>query len=157
MSSPTIDWQAQVPRSAFWLGAAGALPFILLALVSIIPDSEISQTSLTALTAYGAVILSFLGGIHWGLAIAAPEEDEANNQLLKRLGWSVVPSLVAWLALLLPILPGLIVLAIAFALWLVFDMRTTMNASAPIWYPRLRAPLTAVVVCCLLLGAFVAS
>ena len=54
--------------------------------------------SATALLAWGAAMLSFLGAVHWGLAIAQP--DAPGNR--SRLALGAVPVLVATLALLLP-------------------------------------------------------
>jgi hypothetical protein len=53
-------------------------------------------------SAYGAVILSFLGGIQRGSAIAV------DNVSLPRLGLSVTLSLIAWVVLLLPLSTWLI-------------------------------------------------
>ena len=50
-----------------------------------------------ALVAYGAVILAFLGGVHWGFALPEPSGRGERARLV--LG--VVPSLVGWVALLL--------------------------------------------------------
>jgi len=52
-----------------------------------------------ALTAYGATIASFLGAIHWGLAMRDPNRAPVLHYV-----WDVVPSLLAWLALLLAVL-----------------------------------------------------
>lgn len=97
---------------------------------------------MAAFMAYGAVILSFLGGIHWGLAIAS---DLGDGSLPRRLVVSVVPSIVAWAGLLLPLRVGLLVLAVGFAAMLYVDTRATRVGEAPPWYPRLRGPLSAVV------------
>ena len=48
---------------------------------------------------------------------------------------------------------GLLLLVVAFACLLVFDSQASRKAQAPAWYPRLRLPLTAVVVVSLMLGA----
>jgi hypothetical protein len=111
-----------------------------------------------ALPGYGAVILSFLGGIHWGMAIAGPvappaTATAAGRRLGRRLAWSVVPSLVGWAALLVPPVAGLFVLAAAFAVQLGIDLRATKRGAAPAWYPRLRVPLTLVVVASLAVAA----
>lgn len=47
---------------------------------------------------YSATILSFLGAIHWGTALADGATGAASSGAPKflRFGWSVVPSLVAW-------------------------------------------------------------
>jgi hypothetical protein len=129
----------RIPPAAAWLGAAGLLPFLGLALAALILGGAASATALRALLAYGAVILSFLGGIHWGLAIAAP----ATQRLTAWLCLSIIPSLLAWVALLLPAPAGLLLLAASIAAMLLPDRRATASGQAPAWYPALRLPLSA--------------
>ncbi len=131
-----------VPATAIWLGALGLLPFGGTALAAAFLDHRYGVWAMAALMAYGAVILSFLGGIHWGLAIAS---DAGNGTLPRRLVVGVVPSLVAWAGLLLPPRVGLLVLAAGFAAILYVDFRAARIGEAPPWYPRLRGPLSAVV------------
>lgn len=138
--------KASIPAAANWLGALGALPFVVLAVSGTILEPAGRQTAMVALVAYGAIILSFLGGVHWGLAIAGFGPSGADSALVRRLSFSVVPALVGWSALLLPMSTGLMVLAAAFALLLVFDFVASRSGEAPAWYPQLRWPLTAVVV-----------
>jgi ABC-type dipeptide/oligopeptide/nickel transport system permease subunit len=107
-----------------------------------------------ALVAYGASILSFLGGIHWGLAIGSKSSPD-DGRLKARLTLSVIPSLVGWAALLVAETPALIILVIAIAAMLWVDIRATRMGHAPPWYPKLRTPLTCVVVATLLFGAFI--
>ena len=147
-----MDGDNHVPPSAAWLGGLGALPFIGLAGAAPFLDSALRTFVVHALVAYGAVILSFLGGVHWGLAIAA--RGNADQQELRtRLIVSVIPSLAAWVALLLPEKTGMLILAgdIAAMLWV--DLRATRAGHAPPWYPKIRIPLTCVVIAALLLGA----
>ena len=66
---------------------------------------------------------------------------------------SVIPSLAAWTALLFPENLGLLMLAAAVAAMLWVDLRATEAGHAPPWYPKLRIPLTCVVVAALLFGA----
>ncbi len=143
---------AKVPLSAAWLGGLGALPFIGLAGAMPFLVGAPRNLAAEALIAYGATILSFLGGIHWGLAIA-PQGDARRARLPVRLILSVVPSLAAWAALLVENTTGLFVLAAAIAAMLWVDLRATRAGEAPPWYPTLRIPLTCIVVAALLLGA----
>jgi len=136
-----------MPKPALWLGAAGALPF--LALAAAVPFAR--DAAQHALAAYAATILSFLGGIHWGLAIAQ------NRDLTPRLVLSVIPSLVAWVALLLPAPACLLLQAACLAAWLPADLRATRLGQAPAWYPSLRIPLSIVVTICLIAGATLAG
>ena len=62
--------KTQVPAAAKWLGVLGAMPFVFLAVAGPFLEASVQERAHFALVAYGAIILSFLGGIHWGLAIA---------------------------------------------------------------------------------------
>jgi ABC-type proline/glycine betaine transport system permease subunit len=105
-----------------------------------------------ALVAYGATILSFLGGVHWGLAIGAHNSAQ-DGKLPARLILSVMPSLAGWAALLVSESTGLFILVLAIAAMLWVDIRATRMGEAPSWYPKLRIPLTCVVVATLMVGA----
>ena len=136
MTRPAIP----IPPVARVLGFAGLLPFAATAMAGFFPAWPAPATP--ALIGYGAVILSFLGGIRWGMAMGAPDMGA-------RLVVSVMPSLVGWLALLVPPAAGLILLATGFAAMLVVDLAVR---EAPSWYPRLRLPLSVGAIACLLLG-----
>ncbi len=142
-----------VPPAAKWLGAAGAIPFVFLAVAGPFLDGALRADASFALAAYGAVILSFLGGVHWGLAIAGSGPRANQEALLRPLTVSVVPSLIAWFALFLPTAAGLLVLAGAFAVMLLVDLLASRSGQAPAWYPTLRWPLTIAVAASLMLGA----
>ncbi len=141
--------QTNVPVSAAWLGGLGAVPFVGLAGALPWLAGGIKPLVVHALLAYGATILSFLGGVHWGLAIKTPPGEG----LQARLVLSVMPSLVAWVALLVGAQPGLMLLALAIAAMLWVDLRATRLGHAPWWYPKLRLPLSAIVCSALVFGA----
>jgi len=153
-SSHTTDAN-QVPASAKWLGGLGLIPFVGLTLSIPLLDQSLKAQAVFALCAYGAVILSFLGGIRWGLAIAPANTAPQAFALLPRLSLSVAPSLLGWVALLLPARACLLLLAATFSWMLWSDLRVAARGEAPVWYPRLRWPLTATVVCALVLAALI--
>ena len=126
--------QTHVPSAAKWLGALGAVPFVFLALAGSFIDASFQERAHFGLAAYGAVILSFLGGIHWGLAIADADPVQSNGAALARLGISVLPSLVGWSALLISRPIGLLVLAAAFLGLLLFDLHASRKTQTPAWY-----------------------
>lgn len=95
------------------LGYAGLLPFVSLALASYLLAPEQQADVLSALRGYAATIVSFLGAIHWGLTLR-----DAATPSTRMLAWGVLPSLLAWLALMLPISSGLWLLAAG--LWACF-------------------------------------
>lgn len=130
----------RVPRSAAVLGTLGLTPFVGLATGAAVSDDSLQAAMATALVAYGAVILSFLGGIQWGLALQHGGDGTPRAGLLCL---SVVPSLAGWAALLLtsPSI-GAGLLAGCFAAVFAIDAWLSMRGAAPSWYPRLRAPLT---------------
>ena len=142
----------KTPASAAWLGGLGAAPFVALAGGAPFLVGAPRLWALHALLAYGAIILSFLGGIQWGLAIARPG-GASPDTLGGRLIVSITPSLAAWGALLVPERAGLILLALSIAAMLWVDLRATRLGQAPAWYPRLRIPLSCAVIATLVLGA----
>lgn len=86
-------------RWALWLGYAGLLPFAGLTWASLGAATPWNMCAAAALLAYGASILSFMGAIHWGLAMRASAGDDTrhrNGQFI----WGVFPSLLAWCAML---------------------------------------------------------
>ena len=69
-STDPIGDRKEIPGVARLLGYAGLLPFLLTAaLMWFATDAGIAATAHKMLIAYGAIILSFLGGIRWGLCI----------------------------------------------------------------------------------------
>lgn len=128
-----------VPVYPRWLGSIGALPFVSLAILIWVPG-EHRTLAAQALLAYGAVILSFVGALHWGLAMSVQSLHHTSS------GWlylgSVMPALLAWLALLLP---GALAVAILLAgLWGHYaqDRRLARVMILPAWYLPLRLVLT---------------
>ena len=115
MMTDTLDilWR----RERAWLGYAGLFPFAaaLVALVSV-TDPAGRTLAIDVMRYYSAVIASFLGAVHWGVAVLDPDMRRA------RLRWGVMPALIAWTLLLLPptaALPGFVVLfaAILYVDW----------------------------------------
>ena len=94
---------------ATWLGYAGLVPFVALALSLRFLPAELRDFSVFALTAYAATITSFLGAIHWGLAMRDAQSTNAAGSDYALFAWGVVPSLAAWVALLLAIFSGPVV------------------------------------------------
>lgn len=86
---------------ALKLGYAGLLPFVAGALLVWIVNAEAHPYATLALSAYAAVIVSFLGGIHWGVGFR-----DGDPRLF---AWGVVPSLVAWPAVIMPASAGLVI------------------------------------------------
>ena len=134
-----------VPALPRWLGLAGLLPQFTCVAVLYAGPAEWREAALAIAFAYAALILSFLGGMWWGIAAAAPAA-----QRRKALGWlwiaAVLPSLVA-LACFLPWAlgwewpePSLVMLGGALLVSLGVDAK--LGALAPRWWMTLRVPLS---------------
>ncbi len=101
----------RLPFPALWLGLAGLVPFAATTIIAL-GGGRFSGLAVDALLAYGAVILAFLGAVHWGLALAEPGDAAAARS---RLTLGVLPSLVGWTALLAPVWIGFGILVAGFA------------------------------------------
>ncbi len=137
----------RLPALAIVLGVAGLLPFLAFGLGSVSTNLITSRVAAYVLIGYGAVILSFVGAVHWGFTLAT-EHDPAERP---RLLLGVVPALVGWAALALtlstlqPVL-GLLVLIAGFILTAVAEWHGHSRGWVPGGYITLRLILTAVVV-----------
>ncbi|TQF79402.1 DUF3429 domain-containing protein [Elioraea sp. Yellowstone] len=134
-----------LPFPAFWLGLGGIVPFAACGAALLLGPEGWRGLALAALIAYGAVILAFLGAVHWGLALAATAEAETRHART-RLTLGVVPALIGWGALLLPPWAGLTVLICGFlAVWAT-EEGASREGLVPARYLWLRRLLTLAVV-----------
>lgn len=139
------------PQMAVWLGYAGLVPFVVSAVAILLLDEDpfLEETAGQTLLAYGAVILSFLGGVRWGRALVTSHKDDQTRDFVL----SVLPSIFGWSCLLLPIISGGIFLLIFGYLWQLYvDLKATRNYSLPQWFGRLRLRLTIGAIIALLVG-----
>ena len=130
----------QAPKPALYLGFSGLIPFLSAPLLMAATQSFYPEVAY-AQVVYGASIVSFLGGARWGFAIPAgsPAQPDWMN-----LGNSVVPSLLAWLALLCRdnITEGALVVIMGLGLSLHYDL--TLLPGYPAWFKAMRTVLTLV-------------
>jgi hypothetical protein len=138
--TPQIELKAakDTPDPARTFGLVGLVPFAGGAL-AVCFAPEIKAQAATALIAYGAVILSFLGGIRWGFAVL-----EGRRAGWTAYGLSVIPALIAWVGAVSVGPEGLLILALALALWFFAERATAPALPIPAWHIRLHAALTAI-------------
>ena len=132
----------QPPRIAQWLGYGGLLPFVGLAGAALWLGPLESARIVASLVAYGASILSFIGAIHWGLAMREKTRpnDSADIGLLL---WGVIPSLLALVALLAGTALGLWLVVLGLWACFVVDRRVYTRLGLRSWLP-MRLVLTTV-------------
>ncbi|KAI4161749.1 MAG: hypothetical protein LQ342_004581 [Letrouitia transgressa] len=87
---------------------------------------------------YGAVIISFLGAIHWGLEWA----KFGGTHGYKRYAIGVIAPAVAWPTILFPVEAALISQFLAFLFLYYTDARTVVQGWSPSWYTTYRFILT---------------
>lgn len=137
MSSPN-----SIPTSALVLGCAGLVPFVALAAALQFGLSlPMIANPRVALVLYGVAILSFLGGVRWGVAMGYDNQEQARRDYVL----AVVPALVSWAAALLSAPADLWTLAAAFLLLGLLDYGMSCRTVAPEWYGNLRLALSAAV------------
>ena len=154
MNIPTAPAPAPAPApasapdtTALRLAYTGLLPFVLGALLVWVVHADVQAYVALALSAYAAVVLSFLGGIHWGLAMRQPPTAPAWG-----LVWGVVPALMAWPAALMPPDAGLVILGAMLIVTYAVDRRLYPAHGVAAWL-TLRFRLSAVASLSCFIGA----
>jgi Protein of unknown function (DUF3429) len=66
-----------IPRTPLLLGWAGIIPFAFLSIAAALDVSLPWIEARSALLGYGACILSFMGGVQWGLAMLTPADQRS--------------------------------------------------------------------------------
>jgi hypothetical protein len=98
-----------MPPIVWVLSVLGLAPFILCGLSAIGHNPDPADRGLALLIDWGAVVLAFLGAVHWGLALgglppagatAATTPPSASLQRW-RFGLGIAPLLVGWAVLIL--------------------------------------------------------
>ncbi|APV51083.1 hypothetical protein BWI17_16165 [Betaproteobacteria bacterium GR16-43] len=134
----------RIKRIAWILTIAGAIPFAVATAFVFRGESSVRVPAIAALITYSAVILSFLGGIEWGIAL----REEAGNEFTRAvaLGLSTVPSLAAWAVFWLP--GTLVQLGTALGVFVfawAADQYLASRGLLPTWFVDLRTAITGVV------------
>ena len=136
-------------RLSHQLGYAGLVPFLMMMTGTWFADPSWVDDFVKGQLAYAIVILSFLGGIHWGAAMLC--SSLSLDETRKSLAWGVTPSLIAWSATLFGGF-GFAVLMAGFIAALQVDRQLYPQYGMPDWLIVLRKKLTLVVILSLLLS-----
>jgi hypothetical protein len=140
------------PKGPWVLGLAGLIPFYAALAGGQFAPAPYGGVCVTILFAYGAIILSFLGGTRWGFEVGARPEGPGFFTLM----FSVVPSFLGVIAAIsqyqAPLL-GLGILMAGFLIMWLWDYATSGGSTRrwPLWYRPLRTTLT--LGACIAIGA----
>ncbi|KAI1654140.1 hypothetical protein F4813DRAFT_215236 [Daldinia decipiens] len=158
---------SSVPKEPYFLGLAGTLPYLATSVSTVylswdlntvwpttsnfLNNILISHDTARQLISviepiqlgYGAIIISFLGAVHWGMEYT--EKIPNRDRTRFRYGLGVLAPIIAWPTLLMPMDFALTSQFAAFVMLYFADSRATVRAWAPSWYGAYRFVLTAVV------------
>lgn len=130
------------------LTSLGAIPFVAPAVASLFGFSDLHMHVLVL--SYGAIVASFISGMHWGLYLRHDAQTRINLLVT-----SNIVALSAWASLIIPITRWQYLLQIAcFILLLIIDHQLTKTRVHATWFFNLRVWITLVVIAALLVMAF---
>ena len=130
-----------------------AVPFVGLSIAVSARMFDDNSFVIHALLSYSTVILSFLGGIHWGIAITSYAHDKRTANML--IAESVLPSTLAWGVLLHgPLHIQLLVLTILFTFVWAIDSILVGRKVISLWFFEIRCIITPIVVVSLYVAYF---
>jgi hypothetical protein len=138
--------QKTLKQWASILGYSGTIPFISLAVILLLANASFTTPAASAIAAsalhiYGAIILSFLGGLHWGRIACNPDIKPSDKWFLI---YSVLPSLIGWSSYLLADIwqDTALMLIAGFIISYVIDIRFIRLGAWQSWMKPLRTNLT---------------
>ncbi|GFR44044.1 hypothetical protein Agub_g5204, partial [Astrephomene gubernaculifera] len=139
---------ASMPLYPKMLGFAGALPFMTLtpAFVEAAGFPHLVDYCSQMQLAYGGSIVSFLGAVHWGMAMnsatVAAAGSKAAAALNERYVWSVVPALGVVPALMMQPAQGSFAVAVLLGICYLSDASYYRSGHLPAWFMSLRGYCT---------------
>jgi len=130
---------------------AGVVPFVLCLLgIVLLPAYEARELAQRIAISYGAVVLGFVGAVHWGLALAGQMPWRPI-----RIGGAILPTLFGVAASVIGGQRGLALLVVGFGVFWLYEHRG-VGAELPAAYLSLRRNLS-LVVCTLLAVTMILS
>jgi hypothetical protein len=142
MALNSKEHNTKATRQMAWLlSYGGCIPFVSLALALVVlgANHPLSETFIQLFKLWSLIILTFLGGIRWGFALA--NEPFATRDLV----WSVIPCILAWFALFLSDLHTVLVLLVLFCAHGAWDSFFVNAGKAPPWFGSIRVTITFIV------------
>ena len=138
-----------IRRLAWLLAITGTLIFAVMTAFLFTSETHIRIPAIAALVTFAAVVISYLGGIEFGLAL----REEGTNEPIRALAMSMsaLPSLASWGVFWLPSPRQQIGVAIGlFVLVWVADLYLARRGLIPSWFVDLRTAVT--FIACAILG-----
>ncbi|KAA8910257.1 hypothetical protein FN846DRAFT_939608 [Sphaerosporella brunnea] len=157
----------EVPPEVFWIGMAGLTPYIVTSISTLylawdmnyaremgtgyLVDPQTAEALLHLLEpvqiGLGAIILSFLGAVHWGLEMA----EYGGKHPYRRYTIGIIAPALAWPTILLPLDYAMLTQFIGFVGMYFMDAQACAMGWTPNWYSTYRFILTFVVGACIIM------
>jgi hypothetical protein len=132
---------------------ASAIPFVLLSTAVALHVFHNTKVVSALLLTYAAVIISFLGGIHWGIAVVRYADNRKIATWL--IAESVCTSLIAWGAIFMSdTFSQLLILTLLYTFVWAIDSMLYSADMIPLWFFNLRGIITPVVLVSLYVAYF---
>ena len=131
-----------MPKQATILGYLGLIPFVSLMIHTVLELTILNTVQASmAFVQYSAIILSFLGGVHWYQALTEPKN---RHQVYV----AMLPSIIGWVALLIFNQKiTLFVLSVSYLFILMYDKYyLSLPKDMVVYYTKMRLILTSVVI-----------
>jgi hypothetical protein len=128
-------------RIAWAIALGGFLPFAAIAAGLVLTGRNSALTVLLgdAFRVWSLAILSFLGGIRWGMVLTR----EAPTRMA--MIWPVAPAILGWAAMFLPQSWAVLALLVAYCAMGAWDSLSAQAGTMPAWYGNMRIVLTLMV------------
>lgn len=147
----------RMPLLFFLLGVLSPVPLVIMAFMMMFYSPQTALPILgPSFVGYAAIMLAFIGGINWILAMQKPVillDNDTNNISKKRLLIAVVPCLFAQFAIICTANQkwaiALFLLIIGFATTLFLERNAYLQTEQPIGYRSIRWLTTLVIQLCL--------
>jgi len=123
---------------ALLLGYLGLIPFVAPALLIWFLDEQTALLLSTVQIVYAALIISFMGGVHWGYAV-----KQGDNARYWQFLISVLPTLVLFAVFVFGLTVEPLYIAILFSLILIVQAGVDQITMTEKWFVTLRLVLTA--------------
>lgn len=130
---------------ARYLTYAGTVPFLFTGIGQFFADELFGLNLQHLAMTYGAVIVSFIAGIHWGVYLF---KETPMNLFIH----SNVVALLSWSALLVPPFAGYFILISSFVYLILIDLKLRKLEIIESWFIQIRVQATSLAILTLLLG-----
>ena len=131
-------------RQKIALTYMGVLPFLFIAFLSIIEKEFFGVKLSFFVSAYAAVIVSFISGTHWGISLSRKAPINLNVR-------SNIVALLSWFSLLLPMRMSLVIIICCFLYLLKIDKLLLQAEIIEAWYMHVRIVASTLVILSLIM------